>query len=210
MKYPKINTIWKRDKENKFTIIEGDHSLEEFKEISKWDVTEKIDGTNIRITYTENRINFDGRTDNAEIPVPLLEHLHNTFTPELMQKVFGTDADLHVQLFGEGYGPKIQSGSAYRKDSGFILFDIKIGDWWLLRDAVEDIATKLNIPCVPYIGYMDVESIVDYVKARPESIAAEDYKLMEGVVCRTKSMMLSRNGTPIMWKLKVRDYKKEG
>ena len=204
MKYPKINTIWKRDKENKFQIIEGDHSLEEFKEISKWDVTEKVDGTNIRIMYSDDHIQFGGRTDNAEIPANLVMHLMNTFKKSLMKDVFD-DAD--ITLFGEGYGPKIQSGGAYRKDAGFILFDVKIGDWWLLRDAVEDIATKLNIPCVPYIGYMNVKSIVDYVKARPESIAAEDYKLMEGVVCRTKSMMLSRNGTPIMWKLKVRDYK---
>lgn len=208
MKYPKINTIWKRNKENKFAIIEGEHSLEEFKEISKWDVTEKIDGTNIRIMFSDNTIRFGGRTDNAQIPTHLFESLQNTFTLKLMQEVFGTAENLlDVQLFGEGYGPKIQSGGAYRKDAGFILFDVKIGDWWLLRNAVEDIASKLNIPCVPYIGYMNVESIVDYVKARPESIAAEDYKLMEGVVCRTKSMMLSRNGTPIMWKLKVRDYK---
>jgi len=208
MKYPKINTIWKRDKENKFIIIEGEHSLEEFKEIKKWDVTEKIDGMNIRITYSDGVIRFDGRTDNAQIPTHLFEHLQDTFTPEIMQEAFKTEENPpDLQLFGEGYGPKIQSGGAYRKDAGFILFDVKIGEWWLLRDAVENIATKLGIPCVPYIGYMDVASIVDYVKAQPESIVAENYKLMEGGVCRTKSMMLSRNGTPIMWKLKTRDYK---
>jgi len=49
MKYPKINTIWKRDESNKFKIIEGDFSKQEFANIKNWQITEKIDGTNIRL-----------------------------------------------------------------------------------------------------------------------------------------------------------------
>lgn len=49
MKYPKINTLWKREEEaNKSRIIIGEYALEECGLIKKWQVQEKIDGTNIR------------------------------------------------------------------------------------------------------------------------------------------------------------------
>lgn len=209
MKYPKINTLWKRDSKTNFRIIEGDYAREEFKEIPKWDVTEKINGTNIRINYEPGNVQIDGRTDKAEIPVHLLNALQKLFTVETMKSAFGNEDGLSVTLFGEGYGPKIQKGGGlYRKDAGFILFDIKIGDWWLLRESVDDIASKLNVKSVPFIGYMDTASIVEYVKACPQSLVSEEPMTMEGVVCRTRSMVLTRQGIPIMWKLKVKDYQK--
>ena len=51
MIYPKINTIWKRDE--KGYILEGDYSAEEFKNIKEWDVSEKIDGMNMRVLYSK-------------------------------------------------------------------------------------------------------------------------------------------------------------
>lgn len=127
MKYPKINTIWKRDEKNKFKIIEGNYSKIEFANIKKWNITEKIDGTNIRIIYKNGIVLFGGRTDNAQIPAHLYEFLQTTFSSSIMNEVFG-DAD--VILFGEGYGPKIQKGGGlYRNGAGFILFDAYIGEW---------------------------------------------------------------------------------
>jgi len=209
MKYPKINTIWKRDSTTQHRIMEGDYSRDEFKEIHKWDVTEKIDGTNIRINYTQGHLQIYGRTDNAEIPAHLYKALLELFTIDKMENAFGSIDDIDVTLFGEGYGPKIQKGGGlYREDAGFILFDVKINNWWLLRESVDDIADKLNIRSVPYIGYMDVESIVEYVKMNQQSIESDKIKLMEGVVCRTKNMLRFRNGSPIMWKLKTKDFMK--
>lgn len=43
-KYPKINTLWKRDEKNRFNTIEGDLSQEEFGNIKNWHITEKIHG----------------------------------------------------------------------------------------------------------------------------------------------------------------------
>ena len=48
-KYPKIETLFTRDEKFKVTDI---IRLPEFENIKKWLVTEKIDGTNIRIIYT--------------------------------------------------------------------------------------------------------------------------------------------------------------
>jgi ATP-dependent RNA circularization protein (DNA/RNA ligase family) len=205
MKYPKINTIWKRDKDNKFNIIEGDFSKPEFEAIRRWDITEKIDGTNIRVMYENDVVKFGGRTDNAQIPAHLFEKLQTVFTVDKMRGVFGDDT---VTLFGEGYGPKIQKGGGlYRKDAGFILFDVVVGDWWLNRSNVEVVASNLDINCVELIGTMSYSDAVKYVQSSPTSLEADQIKTMEGVVARSNPLMLFRNGNPIMWKLKDRDFK---
>ncbi len=207
MKYPKINTIWKRDENNKYRIIEGNYSKIEFTAVKKWNITEKIDGTNIRVIYKNGIVSFGGRTDNAQIPANLYEYLQRTFTLPQMKELFG-DADQDVVLFGEGYGPKIQKGGGlYRDDAGFILFDAYIGGWWVLRDSIEDIASNIGIGCVPLIGTMGIDEAVKYVQSKPDSVIANKPKIMEGIVARSYPLMLFRNGDPLMWKLKARDYK---
>ena len=208
MKYPKINTIWKRDAKNKGRILEGDYSRIEFAAIKKWNITEKIDGTNIRVIYKNGIVSFGGRTDNAQIPAQLYEYLQRTFPLPLMKELFGDDEKQDVVLFGEGYGPKIQKGGGlYRDDVGFILFDAYIGRWWVLRDSIEDIALDIGIDCVPLIGTMGIDEAVKYVQSKPNSLIAKKPKLMEGVVAKSYPFMLFRNGDPLMWKLKARDYK---
>lgn len=206
MKYPKINTLWKRD-EKTHKIIEGDFSKAEFENIKKWHVTEKIDGTNIRIKCENSIVKFDGRTDEAQIPSHLYDALSRMFTYPRFEKVFSETSPKKVILYGEGYGARIQKGGgAYRSDAGFILFDVWVDGWWLQRDAVEDIAAKFEIATAPTLGIMTYEQIVDYVKATPESLVAKDTKIMEGVVARSYPLVLFRDGTPIMFKLKVRDF----
>ena len=121
IKYPKIQTLWKRD--NKTHLIqEGDYSKEEFENIDKWQVTEKVDGTNIRVVWCEDDpvVSLYGRTDNATIPKNLLLALNKTFKQDKLDEVFRDKAHL-VILYGEGYGNKIQSiGKHYRRDNGFI------------------------------------------------------------------------------------------
>lgn len=207
MKYPKINTIWKRDESNKFKIIEGDFSKQEFANIKNWQITEKIDGTNIRVSFENNVVRFDGRTDEAQMPAHLYEALQKIFTISAMQQAFKEPVPCKVVLYGEGYGAKIQKGGGlYRKDAGFILFDAWIDGWWLERDSVNDIADKLSIKSVPALGIMDYESAIRIVKSRPNSLIAEEAKVIEGIVARSYPLMLFRDGTPIMWKLKVRDF----
>lgn len=207
MKYPKIQTLWKRDENKKFTIIEGDFSKEEFTSIDKWEVTEKIDGTNIRIFWNGETVSFGGRTDNAQIPTFLLDTLQKTFTADKFKEVF-PDTD-NVVLFGEGYGQKIQSvGKKYRKDNGLILFDVVVGNWWLGRDAVSDIAEKFEIKRVPVVGIMSKKEIIEFVKNKPKSTVSEEDLTIEGVVVRSHPLMLFRDGSPIMFKLKVSDYEK--
>jgi len=240
MKYPKIQSLWKREgasytkeelkkltpeqKRNRHKFIRDEYSCDEFANIKHWMLTEKIDGMNIRImaerkavvenqelTGTVWEVKFAGRTDNACLPPKLLEYLQGHFTPELFEEVF-EDAT-HVTLFGEGFGPKIQSGGYYGKEQRFVLFDVVIGRWWMEYDTVIEMAIKMGIQAAPLLqngegnsfGWKEDE-IIQYVMSKPMSKFAVDEHIMEGIVARPFPMMLHRNGLPIRFKLKVKDF----
>jgi len=211
-KYPKIETLFKRDENFKIT---NEIRLPEFENIKRWLVTEKIDGTNIRIIYRPgepSELLFCGRTDNAQMPTYLLKVLQKIFTEDKFESVFPPERLLNcVCLYGEGYGARIQKGGGnYNKGNSFRLFDVWIDGWWLEWDSVVEIAGKLEIGTVPNFCIRDIKSAINVVKNEPMSIVAEEendeHVPIEGIVARAYPMMLFRNGIPIKWKLKVKDY----
>jgi len=206
-----MNSLWKRDFDNNGIVMEGEYSKEEFGNIHQWLITEKIDGMSIRIMFRNGdycygpSLMFGGRTDKAQIPPLLVLNLDATFKTPLFESKFHDAKE--VILFGEGYGTKIQKGGEmYRSGNGFILFDVIVDGIWLARDSVEDIAAHFSIPCVPVLGIMDEESAVAYVRKKPLSMIAKTIKTAEGIVARSEPLMLFRDGKPMMWKLKVRDF----
>ena len=120
----------------------------------RWTFTEKVDGTNVRVMWDGNRVMFNGKTDNAQLPTPLFYKLEELFmgqaNEQKFEEMFGQDP---VCLYGEGFGNKIQAvGKDYNPDGvDFVLFDVKVGDWWLERENVVDIAEKLDIKVVPVL-----------------------------------------------------------
>lgn len=207
-KYPKINSVFKRDQNNNF--IEGSYSRDEFDLLKdvKWSATEKIDGTNIRIKWNafDDELLFGGRTERADIPRPLLEKLESIFAKEKMRELFPhkDEGSPDVVLFGEGYGNKIQKvGKLYIPDGvDFILFDVKIGKWWLTRENVEDIATYLGIKHVPFAGNMSLSEAIHRCKDGFSS-AFGDFQA-EGYVMKLD--LLDRSGNRIMTKIKYKDF----
>ena len=140
--YQKIPTIFKRD--DKGQIILGEYSTPEIAYLAgnNWWWTEKIDGTNIRVMYDGERVTFGGKTDNAQIPAFLFARLQDLFpSTDKFREVFDDDAT-NICLYGEGYGGKIQKvGELYKPDGvDFILFDVRVGPWWLKRGDIEDVA----------------------------------------------------------------------
>lgn len=216
VKYPKINSLWKREPRvegdgiSYHKIIPGDYACAEFGNIKKWVVQEKIDGTNIRIHYNGSHIIFYGRSDEATIPRRLENYLKETFTKEFFDTKFPkmTDKPLtDVWLFGEGYGAQIQKdGGNYQEEQRFILFDCVISKWWLEQSSVKNVAEALGLPYAPVIGIMEEAEIIEYVKNKPISLCSKTEQVMEGVICRPCPMMMFRDGGPLMFKLKVRDF----
>lgn len=203
--YHKIQSIFKRD-EGTHKFIEGEYSLPEFEYLrnNEWVFTEKIDGTNIRIgMIPEIGINIGGRTDNAQIPTFLYQRLTELFTDKKLKGVF---PDTEVMLCGEGYGAKIQKGGGNYISDGvdFILFDIRIGEWWLKREDIEEIARKLDIKVVPIVGRGTLLDAVAKIKSEVQSTFGDF--LAEGMVLRPATELKSRSGHRIITKLKHRDF----
>ena len=218
--YQKINTLFKRDSNNVIMPDAWADPMFEYLANTKWEATEKVDGTNIRIIITPPAIEdtpvgvaFRGRTDAAQIPGHLLKRLEELFPVDKMTEQFnpaGRPLKDTIVLYGEGYGEKIQSGGRYTKGGAdFILFDIRVGDWWLLRDKVEGIASVLGIEVVPLVGYMTIPEAIEYVRRGFTSMIAADPTLpAEGLVLKTPMGLLDRTGHRIVAKVKTVDFRK--
>lgn len=225
MEYLKINTLWKRvgcepdadgkfvqksDQPRKGTIVEGVYSDPAYHLLKFWEFEEKIDGTNIRVIFTrdnngESRVTFGGRTNDAQIPASLIQMLMHKFPHERLVEKFPETGT--VVLFGEGIGPKIGAGEQFRDYACFFMFDAYIDGWWLSRPNVNDIAGYFGVERPHYFGTETTENIVDFIKHKPRSYSSMKLCDMEGIVARTSEGLLTRKGEPLMWKLKIKDYK---
>jgi RNA ligase len=205
--YHKIDTVFKRDQSTNFkTLLLGDYSQEAFDYLAsnEWVWTEKVDGTNIRvICLPDHGLSFRGKTDLASIPGFLLNKLDERFhkLKPLLAQIFPEGAC----LYGEGYGAKIQKGGGnYRPDQDFVLFDVKVGDWWLQRTDVQDIAKKLELDIVPVIGRGTLLEMVEWTRRGFKSFWGEFQA--EGIVARPAVELKNRNGSRIITKIKHKDF----
>lgn len=207
--YEKIETLFERNTEGTKKLIEGQYRNPTVAMCRNlmWDWTEKIDGTNIRVHWDGHKVSFGGRTESAQIPAPLVNRLNELFGGEtnaqLFEQKFG---ETEVMLFGEGYGAKIQKGGGLYKPDGvdFILFDVMVGDLYIRRDGVEDIAQCFGIQAVPIVLRGDIDDAVAFVKSKPMSTIGK--APMEGVVGRLPEELFDRRGNRLIVKVKVRDF----
>ena len=205
--YIKIETLFNRREDGSKKLIEGYFRNEtvEFLKDLPWQFSEKIDGTNIQIRWDGHKVWYGGRTERASIPSHLMNKLIELFgsndTEQLFEQKFG---ETEVILYGEGYGAKIQRGESYRKDVSFILFDVLIGNIWLKRESVEDIARAFGIDVVPIVLIGTLQDAVDFVKTHPKSTIGTAN--MEGVVGRPMVELKDRTGKRVIVKVKVKDF----
>lgn len=211
--YHKIQGLYKRDPDS-HRFIEGQYSLPEFEYLkdNRWDFTEKIDGTNIRVIFLSQptgegvtvkpQVLVRGKTDRAQLKVDLVEKVLSYFPVKKMAATFGCD----ICLYGEGYGAGIQKmGSKYLpSEKDFILFDVRIGHWWLKREDVAKIAADFGVRCVPSYGSSTLDDAVELIKGGLKS-SFGDF-LAEGIVARPMVELKARNGGRIITKLKHKDF----
>lgn len=206
--YPKIYGPYARHVEGPLRnkLIEGSWSRPEIGYLAdfQWHFTEKVDGTNIRVHWDGHRVEFGGRTDRAQIPAKLISVLQNMFLEELFEQQFG---DTEVTVYGEGYGAGIQKGGGNYCSTGvdFVVFDVNIGGWWLLRDDVVDVAGKLGADVVPVVLTGTVRDAIAAVREGVTS--AWGGFPAEGLVGVTTVGLLDRAGDRVMVKVKAADFR---
>ena len=229
--YPHIDTCFKREMDKTspyYNCIRPDEPLvnpvlQLASEVGiRFEATEKVDGTNMSIyiipckdsngQVLEYDMEVHGKTEKAQLNSKLIENIYRKWPLEKLVEVFSRDGvgpTDTIILYGEGYGAGIQKGGNYIKnDVDFMLFDIRIGKFWLEREALEDIASKLSMDIVPVIGYMTIDEAIEYVKKGFKSTIAEnkDYDA-EGLVLKMPFGLLMRNGDRIMTKIKTCDFR---
>lgn len=212
--FPHIDTMWKRkqDGTKRPPIICGEYSnleLQYLKDLT-WLGTEKLDGTNVRISLTPRVTQFFGRHGD-NLPSLLYEYLTDVFVDRAMsgalkrQFIAAFDEETPVTLFGEGVGAKVHPGSGkYGFDPKFILFDVKVGDWWLTRPNVEDVGRGLQLPVAPVVFTGKLYDAHMRTVNGMESTFGDCF--MEGLVLQPMIQLFNRKGERILCKVKHQDY----
>lgn len=160
MEYHKIETLYERN-EKTFKVNPNSIKNRTYSLIKSWLWTEKIDGTNIRCIWQDGKLTFGGKTDNAQIHADLIKHLYELLPVARLQEHFPESS---VVIYGEGYGAGIQKGGDYSPTKKFIVFDVLIdGKWWMNWENTCDIASKLGLEVVPFLGEMTIQEATNYV-----------------------------------------------
>lgn len=225
MNYPKISTLFLREdaeKGRKSFVIEKEYAYPEFKLIKEWLVTEKIDGTNIKITISKDKIELGGKSDKAELPEFLEKKLHQIFDEHKGIKELQKDLDeeTKIVLFGEGYGfmkdKTIQKAGKFYGELNFILIDVVILKdriYWQNWDKVKEFAEKLNLKTIAVVKEKaTTEEAINLIKKGFQSILAKenDKEMMaEGIVARTEPYVYRKMGERVAFKLKYKDFKRD-
>lgn len=193
---------------NKGRIIEGDWVCPEFEYLAnnQWLFTEKVDGTNIRIHWLAGHgTKIGGRTADAQIPTFLYSKIQEILPAEKFEK--SIDKASELILFGEGYGAKIQKGGGNYIPNGvsFVLFDVLVDKWWLQREDILEVGSKLGIEVVPLIGKGTLKEAAE--KTRKGQLSVWGNFTAEGIVMRPSVDLFNRKGERILAKIKHKDYR---
>jgi hypothetical protein len=146
--YGKTENLFTRNPET-HKLNDGDLRDPAFGQIAGWTVTEKIDGTNIRVLLRLDghngtdmgerlgepvrsmQVEVLGRSDKANVPGDLKDAILATIQENWasvfawVEELTGDDDAVQVCLYGEGYGAGIQKvGVKYRSDKGLRIFDV--------------------------------------------------------------------------------------
>lgn len=203
MIYHKIETLYERD-EKTLKVKPGVFKNRTYTLLKEWQFTEKIDGTNIRCIWQDGNLKFGGKTDNAQIHSDLVTWLYENVTVVRLTEVF---PEVPVILYGEGYGAGIQKGGLYSPTKKFILFDILVdGIWWLNWESICDVAMKLNLEVVPFLGSMTIEQMTEMVRTGFQSRLGNGSTRAEGVVGRPAETLFDKKGSRLILKLKTKDF----
>jgi hypothetical protein len=204
--YPKILTLYKRNPDQRKKVLWGEFAdpVFEYLAADPWTFTEKVDGTNVRVTIApDGRASYGGKTDEASISAILIERLRQRFEPQ--QEALRAKFPEGAILYGEGHGGTIQSGKIYGPQQDLILFDVSIGGWWLERTNVEDIAESLGLPIVPIVGRGTLYDMGDLILKGVDSRITATPAKAEGLIAKPAIELKNRAGERIMTKLKHRD-----
>lgn len=208
MLYHKINSIFNRETgKRKGKLIYGEWCKPEYEYLAKnnWILNEKLDGTNVFVSFDGEFVTILGRTENAEHPIGLMRNIQSVFTLDVLKNTFPkASKDSTVVLYGEGIGKEINGNRHGLDGYEFVLFDVLVsGKWWLSQENITDVASKIGVRSSPVVGLMNLYDAIDLVK---KGFRSHFGGFSEGVIAKPAVPMLSRDGKRIITKIKHIDF----
>lgn len=208
--YPKIDTLYVRDDDFKVSpFSEVRHP--EFLYIKDWLWMEKIDGSNISIVDNVYGTFWRGRTDNANFTKEVVAALNSEVTRlsdglDTIRREHGLDS---IEVFGEIYGPKIQSGGIYSDSIRTTYYDIRIEEnLWLGHEDFIKNAEFLNLK-VPAHGVESLDRLVSLASSGFDTLESGGTGgRSEGIIAKTLRPLYMNDGNRLMFKLKTKDFRR--
>ena len=221
--YSSIETVYTRDKETNVLNF-GEIRCIENTCINIWTISEKIDGTNIRVIVTKEGMTIKGRTDKADLPKGLeaailtVFHSHERLL-EYFTEYRGQELpdEWSVTFYGEGYGAGIQAGGRYSGTKRFRCFDLLLGEsWWTDDDEMRRVCDELSIPTAPWLAVTpnlpktreELIEIIPFSHVALEDRGVSDVPA-EGIVAKPLHVLLNRHKDRVMWKITLRVWEKD-
>lgn len=207
--YHKIETLFKFNNETKkFTNVFYNSNVDLLKN-NQWIFTEKIDGTNLRIYWDGHKLQYGGRTNEAQFSKEQIKFIEERLVNENIEILFEQKfQDVEAYIFGELYGVKIQNGGLYTNGEGldFKVFDIEVGGTILTYDSMIVLATELSYDYVPIVLIGTIDDAINYVLTHSTSTFSN--AKLEGLVGKPIGDFRDRLGKRIVVKIKKRDLLK--
>ena len=182
-----------------------------FKEV--W-ATEKVHGTSAHVAWNPDQkqiVYFSGGA-SAENFRALFDE---AFEERFMKLVDQNGKDIEVVVFGEAYGGKMQGMRlTYGNELRFIVFEVRIGCYWLSFDKVREIAKDLGLEVVPGKVLPATEEALTEYRNSPSEVAvmrgcqdnADRFgnkpPLREGIVLRPLVEMRTNDNSRVIAKYK--------
>lgn len=165
---------------------------------------EKIHGTSAHILYKDKKVHyFSGGAK--------YEHFVGLFDEQSLYTKFDDMGRDKIVIYGEAYGGKMQGMSGtYGKEMKFVVFDVKIDDYWLSVPQAEEVAKTFGLEFVHYVKIpADIESInrerdADSVQAIRNGMG--EGKKREGIVLRPLVDWRKNNNQRVIAKHKREDF----
>lgn len=143
---------------------------------------EKIHGTSAHVALKDGQLRFFSGGEKHENFIKLFN------VDALLEAMLGLGRP-EVVVFGEAYGGKQQGQSwRYGKNLKFVVFDVKVGDYWLDVPNAQQVAERLGLEFVHYkrvstdLAALDAERDAPSEQARRNGVEGDQPR--EGVVLR--------------------------
>jgi len=212
-KFDKFSSPFKKDNNFKNTT-----ELSQEFPTGKWILTEKIDGTNIRIILT--KLDEDGKREIHLGSRKLILNEKDKGSKQYMDclkevnlhkiREYFEDVNSTIIIYGEGYGAGIQKGGIYSKEKNFRVFDIRIGKAYQDFEYVKKVCMDNQLNLVPILG--DIKEInyhdckYHLHEFKETSIKEGSGGKPEGLVIKFEPVLLNKYGERLIFKIKFKDF----